>query len=126
MNEQTIQLLEKLAAKLGTTSEYLWSILIKQAPVDATINLIQLIIVGVFGYVIFRIHKKLLSNIKSETNYTYYDEYEASVGIPMMIVFVAWLILAVACLCSIGYIINGYFNPEYWALDNILNSLKSK
>ena len=40
MNEQTTILLQKLSESLGTTSEYLWAVLIKQAPISATISMV--------------------------------------------------------------------------------------
>lgn len=40
MNEQTVKLVEQLAQKLGTTTEYLWNVLIKQAPISAAIDMI--------------------------------------------------------------------------------------
>lgn len=39
MEEKTIKLIEQLAQKLGTTTEYLWAVLLKQAPIDATVVL---------------------------------------------------------------------------------------
>lgn len=33
MNEQTTKLIEQLAKELGTTAEYLWTVLLKQSPI---------------------------------------------------------------------------------------------
>ncbi|MGB4574573.1 MAG: hypothetical protein WBI79_06225, partial [Kiritimatiellia bacterium] len=38
MNEATAKLIEELAAKLGTTAEHLWGVLVRQAPISATVN----------------------------------------------------------------------------------------
>ena len=38
MNEATAKLIEELAAKLGTTAEHLWGVLVRQAPISATVS----------------------------------------------------------------------------------------
>lgn len=60
MNEQTAKLLEQLASKLGTTSEYLWNILLKQAPIDATVTLLQTLFLFFVGWGLWKVHKKLI------------------------------------------------------------------
>lgn len=39
MNDQTLQALAALAQKLGTTAEFLWVVLLKQAPITAAVNI---------------------------------------------------------------------------------------
>jgi len=53
MNEQTQQLIEKLAEKLGTTAEHVWAVLVRQAPLSSATDAIALCIyaaVMVWGY----------------------------------------------------------------------------
>lgn len=110
MNEQTAKLLEQLAGKLGTTSEYLWGILLKQAPIDATITLFQTAVVVLITYVMW---KKVVGAKKDDDDF-----------MPVyIIVAILWSIFCFITLCFSGSIINGYFNPEYWALERILQSL---
>lgn len=45
MNDNTRQLLEQLAVKLGTTVEHLWGVLIRQAPVSGLISILGYIAV---------------------------------------------------------------------------------
>ncbi len=122
MNEQTTKLIEQLAQKMGTTTEYLWSVLLKQAPIDATITLFQTICVMLFGCILWKIHKRLLKK-DSEDKYseTGYEKHEEGVIIPMLVAVIIFLILFIACFFCFSDIINGYFNPEYWALRRILN-----
>lgn len=122
MNENTTKLIEQLAEKMGTTSQYLWSILIKQAPVDATITLIQILISIAFAFVFYKIHNRLSKSDKD--GYNRYDENEFTVVI-MVLSLVCVAILLIASFCCIGDVVNGYFNPEYWALDKVLHSIKS-
>ncbi|MEI6059411.1 MAG: hypothetical protein WCR72_01830 [Bacteroidota bacterium] len=122
MNEQTTKLIEQLAQKLGTTTEYLWLVLLKQAPIDATVTLFQTLFVMLFGLALWKINKRLLKK-GSEDKYseTGYEKYEEGAIIPMIIATIVFAILFIICFCCIGDIVNGYFNPEYWALERILN-----
>lgn len=122
MNEQTTKLIEQLAQKLGTTTEYLWSVLLKQAPIEATVTLFQTLCVMLFGLALWKIHKRLLKK-ESEDKYseTGYEKYEESAIGPMIIATIVFAILFIICFCCVGDIVNGYFNPEYWALERILH-----
>jgi len=127
MNDNTTKLLEQLAAKFGTTTEYLWRVLLKQAPIDSTINLIQIGLVMLFGWFLYKTHKRLMKK-DGEGDYakTYYEKYEAGAVIPMVIGAIVFAIFFLASFFCIPDVINGYFNPEYWALDKILSSLSYK
>ena len=57
MNDQTAKLIEQLAQKLGTTTEYLWSVLIKQAPIDALSRLAFFIVSIIGGIIIYKAHR---------------------------------------------------------------------
>ena len=127
MNDNTTKLLEQLAAKFGTTTEYLWMVLLRQAPIDSTINLIQIALVMLFGWFLYKTHKRLMKK-DGEGNYakTYYEKYEAGAVIPMVIGAIIFAIFFLASFFCIPDVINGYFNPEYWALDKILSSFSDK
>ena len=83
MNENTARLLDNLATKLGTTSEYLWSVLLKQAPISGWIAVVE-IVIFVVG------------------------------------------IVAIAIIFNIHTAIIAFANPEYWALKEVLSSIKGK
>lgn len=126
MNEQTAKLLEQLASKLGTTSEYLWGILLKQAPIDATITLLQTLFLFLVGWGLWKVHKKLLSKPSGQDyDDSYYEKYKIGAIFPMVLVTFGWGIMMLICFCSFSSIVSGYFNPEYWALKEILNSLSN-
>lgn len=118
MNEQTTQLIEQLAQKLGTTTEYLWGILIKQAPVSATIDLIYFIIIIILCVLFWRIHRYFCKTDK-------YSDYEDLLIIPMVFIGSFILILAAMSFFSLGDIITAFINPEYWALDEVLDAMKN-
>jgi hypothetical protein len=124
MNENVTKLIESLAEKLGTTSQYLWGILLKQAPIDATIGVVFNILVLLFGFLLFKIHKRLMKeDINDEFNQNFYEKYDILVSTPMLIGLIAFVVLFCVSLCNIENIINGYFNPEYWSLQQILRKI---
>lgn len=120
MNDKLAALLEQLAIKLGTTVDYLWKVLVKQAYIDATKHLVILIATIAYAFVIIRIHKSLIK--KDKHGDTKYDESE--LWIPVMSLFIlSWTILFIASISGVSDIFNGYFNPEYWALKEILDTI---
>lgn len=122
MNEQTNQLIRDLAEKLGTTSEYLWQVLVKQAPISGAANLIAIAIwIAVLVWSWKLIVRKTTVPPKTESNAYPDADWADDNG------FVAWLIwglFALACVLVTGVnaemIVASLLNPEYWALKQIL------
>lgn len=108
MNEQTNQLIRELAEKLGTTSEYLWQALIRQAPIEAWTHLL------ICGFLIM-LAVSALRWIRNETEEI--GEWQVGVVIAFSVIgFIAVLFL----IMESRMIVAGLFNPEYWALKQIL------
>lgn len=125
MNEQTTKLLQQLADKLDTTADQLWQVLIEQASYHSIILSINFIAVLITGYILYRIHLKLMSKIQTgEFSETYYDKYRETVGFPMVIGFTAWVVWFVISITTVGDIFTGFVHPEYWALEEILQIMK--
>ena len=115
MNEHTAALIQNLAAKLGTTTEYLWSVLIKQAPINAATDVLQYIAAGFLAYFYY----KWATSDKRD-----YDEFgqmfaALGVGLPL-------LIILIAIFFCFPNTITALVNPEYWALKEILSAVKGK
>ncbi len=121
MDNNTKDLIDKIAQQLGTTSEYLWKILLTQAPIDAIISLILIIITIGFGCVLFKVDKYLRNKglYKPDDDFDMFTIY----GVAMIISLVGFLILLIGSICSISDIVNGFFHPEYWALKKVLSSI---
>lgn len=122
MNEHTAVLLQGLANKLGTTSEYLWSILLKQAPVFATVALAQYVVTVVVMVLLWRfrvgISKAVTKGFEGDADIL------AFLGCAIFaIVSVGWLL---ACIFTFGNVVTAIVNPEYWALEKILDTVKRK
>lgn len=113
MSDQQTQLLEKLAAQLGTTAEKLWGILLHQAPIDAAWNVLQYAIFIVSGVILYRAHKRFVKNNQYE--------YGPTEVIMICLALIWGMVLIVAFFC-LPYAFTGFYNPEYWALQHIMAS----
>lgn len=112
----TDKIIQELASKLGTTSEYLWSVLIKQAPIDSTVTLIQYVIIGLAVHGLWKVTKAKLQEWVD-------DDFIPGIALTL----IAWLvlgILVIVAFCSISQTVSGFINPEYWALDKVLSAIK--
>ena len=109
-------LLEELAKKIGTTTEYLWTALIRQAPINSVINIVEWIIMAFVTWLAWKGFKKAWKKAEKEN----WDEFWV---ICPLFVGIAFLILWIVALFSISSTITGFVNPEYWALKEILNAI---
>ena len=122
MNTEITNLLTTLADKLGTTSEYLWGILLSQAPITATIISIQTIFTVVSGTFLWKLHKHFSK--ETDGRYSIYNRGNGGLEVLMTMFSTLILIIGIILFFGIADMLNGYFNPEYWALNKILNTLK--
>lgn len=129
MNEKTEQLLQSLADKLGTTTEYLWTILVNQAKFDVIVSLIQMAFMAAFIIATVKIHFKLAKELPTDPNDKWsryeslYGKYEEAASIPMIIAGIVCIIMVLCFLSGFNDLVAAIFNPEYWALRQILHAL---
>lgn len=121
--ENLTLLLKELAEKLGTTTEYLWGVLVRQALINGIIGLIHIAIIILAGIGLWKLHKKFMSDIP-DSSCSYYDEYEGDLKIPMSIAVLVFFLLVLGSFLSLPEIASCFFNPEYWALEQVLESVK--
>lgn len=121
MNEKTEQLLQSLSEKLGTTTEYLWTILISQAKYEAITSVIQMSFMVAIIYFTIKLHIRF-SKEDDRGNTMYYYKDEALI-IPMIIASISSVIMIVFFLNGFNDLIASILNPEYWALKQVLNIL---
>ena len=114
--ENMTLLLEKLANKLGTTAELLWGILIAQAPISATIDLITHLLCAIAAYYMIRIPCK---NLQDESEYPEGNITVLGVGI------LFGVIVLICFTHDLPLIVAGWFNPEYWALHEVAQTMRS-
>lgn len=119
MNKETTELLNQLAIKLGTTIEHLWEILIRQAFISGIIDIFQYICIGVASYYFIKYHYKISKNNKMDEGYD-----NGGVFVMMLTIGAILGIISIVAFFSIHDTITGFINPEYWALDKILDKIK--
>lgn len=128
MNEKTNQLLQQLAEKMGTTVEYLWTILINQAKYDIIISVIQMIFMAAFIFITIKLHIKFSKPFSNDGKFKYYtnlySEKEELLIIPMILAGIASVIMIIFFLSGFNDLISAIFNPEYWALRQIIQFVK--
>lgn len=126
MKELT-ELLGQLAAKLGTTVEKLWAVLLKQAPISGAIDILICVGMVFFSVWAFRFVKgKTTKRKKSDDKYERAEADWKDEGAFFSWVAVGFIFLVTAiCICaSAEMAVAAFFNPEYWALTKILDKVK--
>lgn len=119
MNQETVALIDKLATKLGTTSDYLWGVLIKQAPISGVVDVIQNLLVISFVYLLIRcalwVRHKDATDKRGDWGWLYMP-----VGIASFVAAIAVLI----CVSYLQITVAAFLNPEYWALHEIMGAIR--
>lgn len=106
-----------LADKLGTTVDHIWSVLLKQAPVSAFIDISGwILLIVLLSIVLFKLFRVNVDVSKT------FDEVGKTIAI-----LVTSLVLFIVLMCgllSLSNDISGFTNPEYWALNKLLSYRK--
>ena len=109
------ELLQEIAISLGTTVEHLWGVMVTQAPISSVTFLVTSILMVV---ALWFSSKYLLGLEKDE-----YDEF----SINAIILWSVWGCIAfftfIIALSGLNAFIAGIFNPEYWALMQLLEKM---
>ena len=120
--ETVSELLTELAATLGTTIEYLWMVLIQQARVFVITYPVWVVLAFTFFMFFLRNATKAIKGWDEFTN----DETikEPILETTLSIIFGALtVILLIVCLSQLELFITALLNPEYYALEKILNHI---
>lgn len=113
MEKELITLIEKLAAQLGQTAEAMWHILIAQAQIAATMNFIGgslLLLTAIACLTIGIVNEKRNESTKDAGDYIIF-------GIIFFLIFAA---ISTALFLPA---ITAAYNPEYWALQKLINMI---
>lgn len=121
MTQEIMARIDALAAKLGVTSEYVWGILVKQAHVEAYSLIFAAAITGllacVSGFAFRYAWKKLTDPKLSWSDKDTYRPVCAATVVPLVGLTTASLVNAYNAITPL-------LNPEYWALQQVLEVLK--
>ncbi len=113
MDEKTLQAVTALANKLGTTAEYLWGVLVRQAPISGAITLILCAAWAAAAIWVWRtVHSKTSGERPEWTE-------EGAVFGWAGAFFFCGLCGLIASLEITGAI-TALVNPEFWALKQVL------
>ena len=117
MNEVTTKLLQQLAEKLGTTAEHLWQVLVRQAPISASITMALLAGLIISAGLLARLSLRRTRMVIEDDSY---DDSLRVAAVTSWVAFVAVAIMAAVMLSDIETAVAGLINPEYWALKQVL------
>jgi len=122
MDDKTLQALTALANKLGTTAEYLWGVLLRQAPITGAIDMLLMAawVVGAVMWCRFVARKTAPPKATEDDRYPRADWAEESAFFSWVSVGVVALFAGLAVSSSLAIALAALFNPEYWALRQIL------
>lgn len=111
-----------IANKLGTTGAHLWEVLVTQAPISCAINLTIFIISFLLATLGWTAGAKLLAKADKVNNCELRETLSyAGIGI-MFLAFIVSLFI-VFNLFNVTLWISGFFNPEYWALKQVISMM---
>lgn len=111
--QDLLKRLDVLAAKLGTTAAYLWSVLVRQAISDGISSAVGALVAVIGGVLAYKLTGIALRAFREDTDY-----------FPGL--FFSWVAVAVsivACACFLTDAIQHFYNPAYYALHEVLESV---
>lgn len=123
-SSEVTNVLRELAVELGTTTEYLWEVTVKQGKVAS--------FKGILWGIVFCILGILTSGSIFRAFVNSYKKDKAAGGNPdgdwvaagIVLTLVSLVIFAFITRHNINEAIDGSMNPEYWALETILDKIK--
>lgn len=116
MTDEILKRIDALAAKLGVASDHLWRVLTQQARIEAIEDL-------AWAALFFALSGASIWAIRWVIARRDDDNIPGELGVVSVIA--ALVFFVVACNCIAGT--PGMFlNPEYWALKQILETVKGK
>jgi len=111
MDEKLFALIDQLAAKLGIVVEHLWGVMLKQAYISAIIDLSLLTAIWI-GCVL--LWKKYSSIPKPDS-----PDDDSKIMLLLGCLFITAVVVAITPIL-LPSTLTGLFNPEYWALQQIM------
>ena len=122
---KSFALLDQLAAKIGVTTEYLWPFIIKESIVQALTSIL-LFVVSVIG--IFFSYKFIKLTDFSSINSMREKKENGMEHLPKTIIAMTatgiLIISAMVGFCHTWNNLPGLLNPEYHALERLINMVK--
>lgn len=109
------ELIEKLTTELGVAAEFLWAVLVRQGYVEGAYSILMIVGAGALSYVAYRLAKKA-------------NSVDAMNDVDLQMAYVMGCVLAIATATIVFIVGVGtsryLFNPEYFALREVIDMLK--
>lgn len=123
MDEKTLEALTAIATKLGTTTEYLWGVLLKQAPIAGVIDLILTVawVAGAFIWYRYVLRKTTPPKATEDKRHQYADWTDEAAFFSWASVALVTVLAAAVVTGTLETTVAALANPEYWALKKIFN-----
>lgn len=131
MEEKAIEYIDALAANLGVAAEHVYGALLKQAMVSGVRSLVFIAICLAVSYAIIKMFNRIITDVKdANTDSLFVDKVYGGVSTTGIVASfsggIALFILFVAIMSDIGNASTALLNPEYWALMEILDTIKGE
>ena len=126
MEEKAFEYIDAIAANLGVAAEHVYGALLKQAMVSGLRSVVYIIICLAVSYLIIKMFKRIYSDVKEGEEGIFVDSYGVSIGGVIALIFggIAIVIMFFATMSDISNATTALLNPEYWALKEILDTIK--
>lgn len=122
MNDKTLELLNRLADKFGTTVEHLWGVLVRQAVISAVTEIVMALAMVAAWVWLFRFVRSKTTAPKEtpENRYPHAEWEDAGALIAWLVAALALLLVTIQVYCAATTGLTALLNPEYWALKQLL------
>ena len=126
MEEKAFEYIDAIAANLGVAAEHVYGTLLKQAMVSGLRSVVYIIICLAVGYAILKVFKRIYADVKEGEDGIFVDSYGVSLGGVFSLVFggIALILMFFAIMVDISNATTALLNPEYWAIKEILDTIK--
>lgn len=124
MDEKTLLALTQLANKLGTTAEYLWGVLLKQAPISGGVDLLVMLVLVLLSMRLFRFVNQKTTTPPPDQNNPYPIaawKDETGVALAWFGVWCFSVLVILHVVCDLNMVVAAFMNPGYWALSQIIH-----
>ena len=122
MDEKILHSINELASKLGVTAEYIWGILLRQAPISAINNFIIMasFVIATILAIRYTIRKITPPDATKENPHPYAEWNDETSVFALAEVALLVGVSALVILYLFPSFVSALVNPEYWALKQIL------
>lgn len=128
MEEKAFEYIDAIAANLGVAAEHVYGALLKQAMVSGLRSVVYIIICLAVGYMVIRLLKRIYADVKDENTDSIFVDgwHDLNAGgiIASFAGGIAIIIMFFVIMAEISNATTALLNPEYWALKEILDTIK--